>query len=140
MRWLLCGLMLMVGCSGKKESTPKETEDTQAVCGDVTTFDVTVQAKVTKGGKAASGVAVHLEERNWEPGTLGEGVTKADGTVEFLASPVTSIDRCWATALDYWIVAEDGADTVEDDMNTELYNAITDGSLKADVRDRPLEF
>jgi hypothetical protein len=44
--------------------------------------------------------------------------------------------------LNYWLVATDPADTtrvVEDDMNTELYNAIDGGTLATDVSDRPLE-
>lgn len=138
-RWSIV-MLFAIGCSGKQDSGKQDTEEEQTGCGDVTTFDVTVKAAVTRNGRVASGIAVRLEERNWEPGTLGEGTTGADGTVSFLASPVTSIDRCWATALDYWIVADDAGNEVEDDMNTELYNAISDGSLVADVTGRPLEF
>ncbi len=136
--WIVAGL---AGCSSGEDTAVKESaEDTQdGACGDVSTYDVVIRAQVERGGRAAAGVRVYLDDRAWELAELGEGTTGADGTVTFTAAGVTSVDGCWGTLLDYWIVAEDtdGA-TVEDDMNTELFNAIDDGSLEADVTTRPL--
>ena len=133
---------LLVGCGGE-EPEPKDSEATDSqdgACGEVTTHDVVIRAKVSKPG-GAEGVRVYLDDRAWELAVLGEGVTDAAGEVEFTAAGVTSVAGCWGTLLDYWIVAEDGAGvTVEDDMNTDLFNAIDDGSLVADVSGRPLEF
>jgi hypothetical protein len=129
-----------LGCSGGEDTGQKESESTFEGCGDPETYDIGIRAKVTRGGQPAVGIRVYLEERLWEPGILGEGSTDRDGSVSFDASPVTGIPNCWATAVDYWLVAEDGGSTVEDDMNSELYDAVDDGSLIADVSDRPLEF
>lgn len=137
---LLLTWMLGLGCSAGKEEEQKESENTSEGCGDPETYDIDIRAKVTRNGQPAGGVRVYLEERLWEPGILGEGTTDRDGSVSFTASPVTGIPNCWATAVDYWLVAEDGADVVEDDMNSELYDAVDDGSMLADVSDRPLEF
>ncbi len=133
-------LTWMLACTAGEDGEQKESEATVEGCGDPESYDIGIRAKVTRGGQPAAGVRVYLEERLWEPGILGEGSTDRDGTVSFEASPVTGIPNCWATAVDYWLVAEDGGDVVEDDMNSELYDAVDDGSMVADVSNRPLEF
>lgn len=135
-------LSLLLACSPSKDSAPVETTDSQdGACGAVSTHVVTVRAKVLVGGQPAAGLRVYLDDRGWEMKSVGEGNTGANGEVEFVADPVTSVENCWGTVLNYWIVAEntDGS-TVEDDMNTELFNAIDDGSLVSDVTGFPLEF
>lgn len=134
----------LVACGGSPEVEPDDTgEERDGACGDVTTWDVDVYAAVTdEAGTPLESVRVALEERLWAPGELGAGTTGADGTVVFQAVGVTSVEDCWATALDYWIVAvpppDSGVGAAEDDFNTDLFNAIDDGSLVVDVRDRPI--
>lgn len=112
-------------------------------CGEASTYDIEVTAMVTSGGRSpAEGIEVVLDDRGWTYSELGSGTTGTDGKVTFTAVGVTSLPNCWGTVLDYWLVATDPADpsrTVEDDMNTELYNAIDNGSLSTDTTDRPLE-
>lgn len=133
-------LTWMLACTAGEDGEQKESEPTVEGCGDPESYDIGIRAKVTRGGQPAAGVRVYLEERLWEPGILGEGSTDRDGTVSFDATSVTGIPNCWATAVDYWLVAEDSGDVVEDDMNSELYDAVDDGSMVADVTNRPLEF
>lgn len=112
-------------------------------CGEASIHDIEVTAMVTSGGRApAEGIEVVLDDRGWTDSELGSGLTGADGKVTFTAVGVTSLPNCWGTVLDYWLVATDPADasrTVEDDMNTELFNAIDGGTLATDTSDRPLE-
>lgn len=134
--------LVMTACSGKTtESAPDTDENEGSGCGEVSSFDVTIVAKVTAGGRPASGYRVFLDDRGWNYTSLGEGTTDASGEVSFVATGVTSVENCWGTVLNYWVVAEDAdGNQVEDDMNNELFNAIDDGSLVADVTSRPLEF
>jgi hypothetical protein len=127
------------------EESPVETGDTSiggVECGEPSTYDVEVTAKVVdSSGTGVSAIEVVLDDRGWTYGELGGGTTGIDGSVTFTATGVTSLPNCWGTVLNYWIVATDPADssrTVEDDMNTELYNAIDGGSMAADVSDFPL--
>lgn len=134
----------LAACGGTPEKEPGDTADERdGACGDVTTWDVQVFAKVTdEAGTPRESVRVAVEERLWAPAELGAGTTGPDGTVAFVAEGVTSVEECWATALDYWIVAvpppDSGVDATEDDLNTDLFNAIDDGSLVVDLRERPL--
>ena len=125
---------------------PDETGDTgdadDGACGDVSTHDVRVRAKVVDAsGDAAADIDVVLDDRGWEMVELGGATTDAKGEVDFVAVGVTSVEDCWGTVLNYQLVATDPADTsrtVEDGINSHLYAAIDDGSLVADVRDFPL--
>ena len=110
-------------------------------CGDATTWDVTIRARVEDAdGLGLEGVTVGLDDRGYTYGVLGTGDSVATGDVQFVATGVTDLPGCWGIVLDYWLVAYDEAGelVVEDDMNTELYDAIADGSLLADVSGFPL--
>ena len=132
--------LLLMACGAPSEDTAVEEDVDEGACGEVRTHDLEVRAAFEDAsGAPLSGVRVSLEERNWAPGTLGEGSTTADGTVSFVAPGVTDVEGCWGSALDYWLVAEaDGYATLEETMNSNLYNAIDDGSLVADLRATPL--
>lgn len=137
-------LLLLTACAPEVETgeAPEDTGHAGTECGDPEVFDIEIVAKVEANGKAAPGIEVALDDRGQTGEILGTGTTGPNGTTTFSAVGVTSLDGCWGIVLDYWLVATDPDDasrTVEDDMNTELYNAIEDGSMQADVSDRPLE-
>ncbi|MEQ1505767.1 MAG: carboxypeptidase-like regulatory domain-containing protein, partial [Myxococcota bacterium] len=87
----------------------------------------------------AAGATVTLEDRAWDPGVLATATTDADGRFSMSVVGLTSVDGCWATLLDYWIVAEKGTDRGERGVNSELYAAIIDGTLQADLSSFPIE-
>jgi hypothetical protein len=138
-------LFFAFGCTGDLETgEPVEDSDPPGVdCGDASTHDIEITARVVSTrGTPAAGIDVILDDRGWTYGPLGSGVTDVDGLVTFTAAGVTSLPNCWGTVLNYWVVATDPADpsrTAEDDMNTELYNAIDGGTFATDISDRPLE-
>ena len=137
-RMLPLTLAIAVACGSGGVDSGTGTDDDGA-CGDVTTHTVTVRGDVQDAsGAAVQDAEVRLEERNWEPGILAEGTTDDTGRYE-LTAEITSVEDCWATALDYWVVVTDGELTVEDDLNQPLFNAIDDGSLDVDVATIVLE-
>jgi hypothetical protein len=111
-------------------------------CGEPESFDVGVAARVEDAeGQGIEGIEVYLDDRGWTLSVLGAGTTGPAGTVTFVAEGVTSLESCWGTVLNYWIVALDPADSArsaEKDMNTQLYNAIDNGTLATDVSEFPL--
>ena len=111
-------------------------------CGETTTYDISIAGRVVDSkGKGLSGMTLYLDDRGQTHSSLGQATTAADGTATFTAKDVTAIENCWMV-LDYWLVAEDPSDvtrTDEDDMNTQLFNAIDDGSLSVDSTEFPLE-
>jgi hypothetical protein len=138
-------LPLLALCACGEEPADEEQEDTGDPpgihCGDATTWDVTVRARVEDAaGQGVEGVTVGLDDRGYTYGLLGSGETVATGDVQFVATGVTDLPGCWGIVLDYWLVAYDDAGKVaaEDDMNTELYDAIADGTVLADVSAFPL--
>ncbi|MBM4389968.1 MAG: hypothetical protein FJ090_02490 [Deltaproteobacteria bacterium] len=140
-RWWLT--LALAGCGPGEEDTQDTGDDGGVECGDPVAYDIEVTAKVVdQRGAGLEGVEVGLDDRGWNYEILGSGTTNRGGMVTFTAAGVTALDGCWATVLNYWIVATDPSDesrTAEDDMNTELYNAIDNGSLATDVSDFPLE-
>lgn len=137
-------LLFVTACTPEADTgeAPDDTGHAGTECGDPELFDIEIVAKVLANGKAAPGIEVALDDRGQTGEILGTGTTGPNGTATFTALGVTSLEGCWGIVLDYWLVATDPADTsrtVEDDMNTELYNAIDDGTLQADVTDFPLE-
>ena len=51
----------------------------------------------------------------------------------FAVPGVTSVEDCWATLLDYWIVGELGGESGSRGVNNDLYAAISDASLEAEL-------
>ena len=104
--------------------------------------DLSVRVAVqSEDGALLEDIEVVLEDRAWNPGPLGSAITDAEGEGEIDASGVTDLPGCWGTMLDYVLVATDPRGeyaTGEKDVNSSLYNAISDGSLEADVRAFPL--
>jgi hypothetical protein len=133
-------VVLLLACGAPAEDTAAVEDIDDGACGEVHTHDLDVRAAFEDvSGAPIEAARVSLEERNWAPGRLGEGLTDADGTVSFAATDVTDVEGCWGSALDYWLVADaDGFATLEETMNSNLYNAIADGSLVADLRATPL--
>jgi hypothetical protein len=152
--------LLLVACSGKSGDTTGDTSapvtadtadtvdtnDTQTTepsgaCGDPIQYNLTVIGTVTSGpGQYAPGAHVVLEDRGWEPGTiLGEGVTDNKGVFTLDVVGLTSLENCWGTVLDYVLEADKGVFYGERDINSNLFNAIEDGSLVADMSAFPLE-
>ena len=135
-------LWALAACvAGETTETGDSGGDLGTECGETTTYDIEISGKVTdSAGKALAGMRVYLDDRGQTHTSLGEGTTKPDGQATFTAAGVTAIENCWMV-LDYWLVAEDPADTTrtdEDDMNTQLFNAIDDGSLNVDSTEFPL--
>lgn len=137
-------LLFFVACTAgsDEEDSGSSPDDVGTECGDPTTYDIEISARVVDGkGTGLGGMRVYLDDRGYTYAELGEGSTRATGDVTFTATGVTWIDDC-PGLLDYWIVVVDPSDdarTAEDDMNTQLYNSIQDGSLAVDVSEFPLE-
>jgi hypothetical protein len=153
-------LSSLVACSGKSGETTGDTSTTDTVdtvgtgdtsdtqttepsgaCGDPILYDLTVIGTVTSGpGQYAPAAHVVLEDRGWEPGTiLGEGFTDEKGVFQLSVVGLTSLENCWGTVLDYVLEADKGVFYGEKDINTNLFNAIEDGSLVADMSAFPLQ-
>lgn len=115
-------LLALTACSGPGDDSDTDPDTDPTGCGDVTTHTITVIARVEDGaGSPFEGATVRLEERNWDPHTLGEGTTDASGDVTLADLSVTGVERCWGTALDYVLVATDGTLTAEADINSFLF-------------------
>ncbi|MBT3219647.1 MAG: hypothetical protein HN348_11195 [Proteobacteria bacterium] len=140
--FVLCALLLgWTACTGKKDTdVPVDTDDdSPGACGDVSTWDIWIRARVVQNNASVSGADLWLVDRGWEPGTiLGQGVTGNNGRVEFEAKDVTSVEDCWGTLLDYYLVAEKGDATGEKGVNTYLHSAIDSGQ-QADITAFPVE-
>jgi len=122
---LLCVLGLLVACKGGQDSDPQETG---GACGAVTEHTISVEVTVDDGSDApVEGATVRLEERAWEPGTLGEGTTDAQGQVTLADLSITSVEDCWGTVLDYQLVVEKDPASTEVRLNSALFNAVQSG-------------
>ena len=137
-----CALLVgWTACFGNKDTdvTVDTDDDDHGACGDVSTWDVFIRARVVQNNANVAGAEVWLEDRGWEPGTiLGDGVTGANGRAEFEAKDITSVEDCWGTLLDYYLVAEKGDATGEKAVNTYLHSAIDSGQ-QADITAFPVE-
>lgn len=149
-------LLVLVGCGGSAGGTsptdtgpPATDTDTDepiptttgGQCGDTTRWDVEVRGRVVDAyGAPAVGADVRLEERAYsmQDEVYGSGPTDGTGGFTFSASQVVSVEDCWATLLDYVVVAESGDLRAERDANSELFSAIDGGSLVADLSAFPL--
>lgn len=131
-------LVLAAGCGGGDDSDtgPADTDDGGA-CGEVTNHDVTLTGVVETAGGPAEGATVTLEERNWTSGqAFGTATTGADGSFQIDATGIVSVEDCWGTALDYYVVAESGDLSGERQINSTLFNALASG--EADLSGAPL--
>lgn len=120
--WLLA---VLAGCG------PGEVDsDTEPVggCGEVTTsmVDLTVTV-VGPEDQPIDGASVSLEERAWEPGTLGTGTTDSSGEVLLANLDITGVEDCWGTVLDYVVVVALDERSAESRVNPTLFNAINGG-------------
>ena len=133
--------IVVIGCSGSDDVLEDTGQDVG--CGDPSSHDVRVLFEVVDAsGNGVSNLEVRLEDRAWEPGTLGSGTTDGNGTGELLAAGVTDLPNCWGTMLDYVVVVEDPSAyyaAAEKPVNSYLHGAIDDGSLEADLTSFPIE-
>jgi hypothetical protein len=131
--------ILILACSGGDVDTG---EAPAGACGTPSQHDLEIRVAVQSvDGAFLEDIAVVLEDRAWNPGELGSAITDGDGEADIDASGVTDLPGCWGTMLDYVLIASDPRGewaTAEKDVNSSLYNAISDGSLEADVRAFPL--
>jgi hypothetical protein len=138
--------MLLLGCS-EDEAPPETNEDPgppESQCGEVFDgedgYDVTIDGAVSIGGAPAEGVAVDLVEMNWERGRVfGSGLSDAGGLFTIDGINLTVVEDCWGTAIDYKIMASLDPLEAERDVNSQLFNAINDGSLATDISGIPIE-
>lgn len=118
--------LLLVACGGS--STPTDDGSGSGRCGAVTEHAVTVTIRVVDGaGQAVEGASVAIEERAWEPGTLGSATTSADGTAMLPDLAITGVEDCWGVVLDYVAVVELGERSAEVNLNSTLFATVSAG-------------
>jgi len=139
-RWLIMGT-LVVGCSQDVEDTELVDDgENSGACGETTRWDIKVVGAVSRQGQPVEGASVELEDRGYNTGDiLGSGLTDAEGVFEFDATEVVSVEDCWGTLLNYYVVAEFEAFSGEKKANTYLHTAIYNESYEADMRGFPVE-
>jgi hypothetical protein len=124
-----------VGCGAEVD----DTEPVDGACGEVTEHRLNLLAKVVDGGGLpVAGATVRLEERLWDPRTVGSATTDGTGEASLSNLAITGVEDCWGTALDYVLVAEMGAQSDEENVNSRLFGAVSVGDATVDRRDRPL--
>lgn len=129
MRWVLWSVFLGLSCSG--DDTDTDTEPT-GQCGAVTEHVLALSITVEgPDGAAVVGATVTLEERAWDPGSLGAAITGDDGVAVLADLTVTSVEGCWGTALDYVAAVQLGDRQAEEALNPTLFNAIQAGDGQA---------
>lgn len=130
-------ISLVVGCGG---STGDDTDDLDDIgCGTPVEYTITATGHVVDGaGARLAGVNVRFEDRAWSPGNLDTAVTGADGSFTLVANGLTWLPRCYATALSYWVVAEDGAMYDEKAANQRIFNAIEEETFAFSLEQFPL--
>ncbi len=135
---MLLAILLLACSDGEVDSTDAPV----GACGTPSQHSLSVRVAVqSEDGDLLEDIEVVLEDRAWNPGPLGSAITNVEGEGEIDASGVTDLPGCWGTMLDYVLVATDPRGeyaTGEKDVNSSLFNAISDGSLEADVRGFPL--
>jgi hypothetical protein len=131
-------LVLAAGCDGGgTDDTSTGDTDLNGACGEVTNHDVTVTGVVETAGGPAEGATVYVEERAWTGGMrMGTAQSAADGTFTIEVADLISVEDCWGTALDYYVVAEAGDLYGERGINSTLFNALSTG--EADLSGAPL--
>ncbi len=138
----MLGWMILAAC-GADEPGDTGPAEPQSACGEPSTVAVTVVARVVDpAGGGVKDIRVALDDRGWTFQELAEGTTDRDGYVTLEAVELTDLPGCWGTVLDYVLVASDPKghwETAEKDVNSWLYNAISDGTGVADLSGYPIE-
>ena len=137
----LIPLLLLFGCAEEAEDTDVvEGGGNSGACGETSRWDIAVTGSVRHEGAPLEGATVVLEDRGYNLGEiLGSGVTDSDGRFQLDALQVVSIEDCWGTLLNYFVVAESGDLYGEKKANTYLHTAIYDETLEADMSGFPVE-
>jgi len=130
--------ILGMGCGSEPE--PDSDTSSGGACGAVTEHVMEVAGLVEdSAGNVVIAANVRLEDRGWEPGTvLGEGITDSGGSFSLTELNVTGVEDCWGVLLDYVLVAESNGKTGEKQINHQLFNAVVDGSMNADLSSFPI--
>lgn len=132
-------ISLLAACK-PEEAEPEPTDTDPSACGDEHVEAlVTITGKVTADDAPVAGAEVVIEERNYDPGVLGETVTAADGTFVLEARDVVWVEDCWGTLFDWYVVANEGGRTGEKGVNSRMHGAITDGSFAFDMTAAPVK-
>ena len=130
-----------VGSPTGDTATGVQTTSDDGACGEVTVWDLTVRGVVHNAqGVGAPFASVWLEDRGWATTVevLGTTTTDGQGGFELAVTGLTSVEDCWGTLLNYVLVAELGPQRGEDEINTWLFTAISNGTLVADLSTSPL--
>ncbi len=137
-------ILLCAAACEPKEVIPDRTDtdsSTGSECGaPVNGLTLTFVGVVQdSAGKAVKNATLALEDRSIPPADeLGTAKSAADGTFTLVASDITDLPGCWLTALDYTLVVEATAGSVERFVNREMYTALHDGVDTVDLTSRPL--
>lgn len=133
-------LLLALTACGDGGDTDTDSDTDGGACGDVSTHTLSLWGLVhDASGAPVQGASVRLEDRGWNDGdVLGEGTSGADGSFLLEDLEVTSVEDCWGTMLSYWVVAEEGERSGEEQVNVWLYTAIDEGSASADASTVPV--
>jgi hypothetical protein len=155
-------LVLLVACAGAPgndaESDPEspdtgrvvgddtatgdtDTGTTGGACGAISTWSVNITGMVLSPNGEPSIGHVVLRDRGWLPGAiLAEASANEAGYFLLNADSVTSAEECWGSVLSYWIeVDRDEAYYGELNVNSILYNAISEQALEIDITDQPVQ-
>ena len=140
----ICLLIGLAGCASSPEGQerPENTADSDppeldSACGDVERFDATLLGVVEDDGAAVAGATVTIEDRYWEPGTLGTTTTDTDGRFVLEARNVHAVEDCWVF-LDYVVVASAGEKSAEKAVTA--YLKVAWGTTgEADLTATPIE-
>jgi len=140
-QWGAVLAVIAVGCGGADvDDTSPVTVPQGGACGEVTTWNVQVIGLVHDAvGVPVEGADVVLEELDWTFGdTFGFTTTDVEGRFDFEARDVVSVEDCWGTALDYKLIVVKGTSSMEEGVNSNLFSAIDQGDLVADMSAFPL--
>lgn len=127
------------GETGATPTTDTDTTDTfvtdtdpQGACGDPVLYDLQVTGQVMGPSGPSPEAHVILEDRVWAPGILAETYTDGEGHFVMDVIGVTSLEGCWGL-LGYFVAADKGTFYGERGVNSELFNAISSGTMVADL-------
>lgn len=138
-----CLLLLLLAACEPKEVLPDRTDTDDTTFGEcaapVPGYTLTFTGTVVDGeGKPARNTTLVLENRSPPAEDFGTATTDRDGRFTLVADNITNWPGCWLVVLDFWLVAESDAGTVERDVNRQMYTAIGADESTIDLTDRPL--